>query len=81
MPAFVRGVRLRREPDGSALLLVPEGIVRLNAAAAAILELIDGRRDVPEIVASLRGYDARPDRLEADVRELIERLRHRRLLQ
>jgi pyrroloquinoline quinone biosynthesis protein D len=81
-PAFARGVRLRREPDGSAVLLVPEGIVRLNAGAAAILELVDGRRSVAEIAAALEGgrYDAAPERIAADVRELIGRLRLRHFL-
>ncbi len=81
-PAFANGVRLRAERDGSALLLVPEGIVRLNATAAATLALVEGRRSVAEIVAALAGarYDADAARIEADVRALFARLRERHLL-
>jgi pyrroloquinoline quinone biosynthesis protein D len=82
VPAFARGVRLRREDGGETLLLVPEGIVRLNGAAAAALALVDGNRSVAEIVAALGGgFDADAERIERDVRELFERLRRRRLLQ
>lgn len=83
MPAFARGVRLRKESDGSALLLVPEGIVRLNGAAAATLLLVDGSRNVAQIVAALAAarYDADPARIDADVRDLLARMRDRHLLQ
>jgi pyrroloquinoline quinone biosynthesis protein D len=81
-PEFARGVRLRRERDGTALLLVPEGIVRLNATAAATLELVDGHRTIDEIVAIMeaRHVDVPRGRVAADVRELFGRLRARRLL-
>lgn len=70
---LARGVRLRREADGSALLLIPEGIVTLNDTAAAVLELADGSRTVAEIAADLsRRFDADPASLESDVRELLD---------
>jgi coenzyme PQQ biosynthesis protein PqqD len=82
VPSFARGVRLRREPDGTSMLLVPEGVVRLNVAAAAALALVDGRRTVGEIVAALEGqrFDATTARIDEDVRALFERLRARRFL-
>jgi pyrroloquinoline quinone biosynthesis protein D len=82
VPSFERGVRLRTEPDGSALLLVPEGVVRLNASAAAALRLIDGSRSVDDIVAELRAgsYDAPDQRIDEDVRDLFKRLRERGLV-
>jgi pyrroloquinoline quinone biosynthesis protein D len=82
VPTFANGVRLRTERDGSALLLVPEGIVRLNGAAAATLALVDGRRSVAEIIAALAGarYDVDAERIDADVRALFARLRDRHLL-
>jgi pyrroloquinoline quinone biosynthesis protein D len=81
-PAFERGVRMRREPDGTAMLLIPEGIVRLNESAAAALELVDGRRTITEIAAALgRGsFDVPAERIEDDVQALFDRLRKRHLV-
>ncbi len=73
--AFARGVRLRREPDGSAMLLVPEGIVELNDTAAAALELAEGGRSLDDIVAALADrFDAPDDELRADVGALLDEL-------
>ncbi|MDM0108344.1 pyrroloquinoline quinone biosynthesis peptide chaperone PqqD [Variovorax sp. J22R24] len=46
--------RMQFEPThDSWILLYPEGMVRLNAPAAEILQRCDGRRTVDEIVAEL----------------------------
>jgi coenzyme PQQ biosynthesis protein PqqD len=80
-PAFGKGVRMRHEPDGSAMLLVPEGALALNAAAAATLSLVDGTRTVDDIVAALVAqFDVTPEQARADVEALFERLCERRLL-
>ena len=81
VPAFARGVRLKRQAGG-AILLVPEGIVTLNPTAAAALALVDGTRTVGEIAATLgNGGFAAPDGESArDVRDLFARLRARHLL-
>jgi pyrroloquinoline quinone biosynthesis protein D len=81
-PTLERGVRLRVESDGSAMLLVPEGVVRLNGSAAAALALVDGQRTVDDIAAALtRGsFDAPAEKIAEDVRSLFERLRDRRLV-
>lgn len=70
-----RGVRMRTEPDGSTLLLVPEGILRLNESAAAILALVDGTRTIDEIVDALgERFEIPREDLVRDVGELIDRL-------
>jgi pyrroloquinoline quinone biosynthesis protein D len=52
------------------VLLVPEGIVRLNPTAAGVLELCDGSRSLDEIISILTTrYDA-PD-LHDDVRGFV----------
>jgi coenzyme PQQ biosynthesis protein PqqD len=80
-PAFGKCVRMRHEPDGSAMLLVPEGALVLNAAAAATLSLVDGTRTVDDIVAALVAqFDVTPEQARADVEALFERLCERRLL-
>jgi len=53
-------MRLQWEPTQEAhVLLYPEGMVKLNVSAGAILSRCDGTRTVAEIVNELeRSYDA-----------------------
>lgn len=65
-PRLVTGARLRYdEVREEHQLLVPEGVVRLNATAAEVLELCDGERSLDEIVGALSarydGSDLRDD--------------------
>jgi pyrroloquinoline quinone biosynthesis protein D len=59
-PAIGGGFRLQWEPAQAAhVLLYPEGMVRLNQSAAAILTRCDGERTVADIVTELeRAYSA-----------------------
>ncbi len=59
-PAIGGGFRLQWEPAQAAhVLLYPEGMVRLNQSAAAILTRCDGARTVADIIADLeRTYSA-----------------------
>jgi pyrroloquinoline quinone biosynthesis protein D len=53
-PAVARGMRLQWEPAQEAhVLLYPEGMVKLNGSAGAIMSRCDGVRTVAEIVADL----------------------------
>lgn len=80
-PAFGKGVRLRHEPDGTAMLLVPEGALVLNPSAAAALDLIDGRRTVADIVTCLvESFEIEEDHARADVGSLFDRLVERQTL-
>jgi pyrroloquinoline quinone biosynthesis protein D len=58
-PAIAHGMRLQWEPAQEAhVLLYPEGMIRLNSSAGAIMSRCDGVRTVAEIVADLeRTYD------------------------
>ncbi|MBV8172429.1 MAG: pyrroloquinoline quinone biosynthesis peptide chaperone PqqD [Candidatus Eremiobacteraeota bacterium] len=77
IPSFVDGVRLRRLPDRT-VLLVPEGVVNLNASAAATLGLVDGARSCSAIAQELSSrYDVPAVQLRADVDELVDRLSDR----
>lgn len=77
-PRFAPGVRFRRENERVAFLLVPEGVVELSETAAAIAELIDGRRTTREIASELsQRYEAPAEALRADVAEFCESLRAR----
>jgi pyrroloquinoline quinone biosynthesis protein D len=66
---LVTGARLRYdEVREEHLLLIPEGVVRLNPTAAEVLELCDGERSLDDIVGALsaryEGADVRDDVLE-----------------
>ena len=53
-PVVGRGLRLQWEPAQEAhVLLYPEGMVKLNASAAAIMTRCDGTRTVAQIVADI----------------------------
>jgi len=70
-PAVARGLRLQWEPAQEAhVLLYPEGMVKLNGSAGAIMSRCDGVRTVAEIVADLeRAYGV--SGLAADVRAFV----------
>jgi hypothetical protein len=60
------------------MLLVPEGALVLNAAAAAALALVDGSRTLAAIVeAVVERFDVAPERAHADLGDLFERLAQR----
>src|SRR5256885_7220189 len=53
-PAIAHGMRLQWEPAQEAhVLLYPEGMVRLNSSAGAILSRCDGVRTLTDIVTDL----------------------------
>ena len=61
------------------MLLIPEGVVRLNPSAAQVLELCDGRRSLDDIAGALSArYDGADVR--DDVRELLDALAQRGLV-
>ena len=80
-PCFGKGVKLRRDADGSVMLLVPEGALVLNRSAAAALELVDGERTLQEIVAAVVDrFDVAPQSAQDDLSDLFDRLSHRGFL-
>jgi len=61
------------------VLLVPEGVVRLNPTAAEVLELCDGERSLEEIVRALSArYDGAD--LGDDVHGLLDAMAQRGLV-
>ena len=70
-PAIASGKRLQWEAAQEAhVLLYPEGMVKLNGTAGAIMSRCDGVRTVADIVADLeRAYSA--NGLAADVTAFV----------
>ena len=76
-PSLARRARLKWDPSRDAhVLLYPEGVLVLNDQAADVIALVDGARTVDGIVDALaiEHPDAPRGDLDADVRELLERL-------
>ena len=68
-PRLVTGARLQYDDVRSEhVLLIPEGVVRLNPTAAEVLGLCDGERSLDDIVGALStrygGAEVREDVLE-----------------
>ena len=79
-PRLATGARLRYdEVRQEHVLLIPEGAVRLNPTAVAVLELCDGERTIEEIAGALSERYGGAD-VSGDVRELVDALAHRGLV-
>ena len=80
-PAIAHGMRLQWEAAQDAhVLLYPEGMVKLNGSAGAIMSRCDGTRTVADIVIDLeRAYSATG--LAADVRAFLTLALERRWLE
>ena len=81
-PRLVTGARLQYDDVRSEhVLLIPEGVVRLNPTAAEVLGLCDGERSLDDIVGALsgalRGRRCRRRRARAGRRHGAERTRGR----
>ena len=79
-PRLATGARLQYDDVREEhLLLVPEGVVRLNATAAEVLELCDGERSLDDIVGALSTrYDGAD--LSDDVRGLVQAMAEKGLV-
>jgi pyrroloquinoline quinone biosynthesis protein D len=79
-PRLATGARLRYdEVREEHVLLVPEGVVKLNPTAAEVLELCDGERSLDDIVGALSArYDGAD--LRDDVHELVDAMAARGLV-
>jgi len=79
-PRLVTGARLSYDDVREEhLLLVPEGAVRLNPTAVAVLELCDGERSVDDILTVLSERYGGAD-VGDDVRGLVDAMGKRGLL-
>jgi pyrroloquinoline quinone biosynthesis protein D len=80
-PAIAHGMRLQWEAAQQAhVLLYPEGMVKLNGSAGAIMSRCDGVRTLADIVADLeRAYGA--SGLTQDVRAFVSLALERRWLE
>ena len=79
-PRLVTGARLHYDDVRSEhVLLIPEGVVRLNPTAAEVLGLCDGERSLDDIVGALATRYGGAD-VSDDVRELVDAMTQRGLV-
>lgn len=72
VPRLRPGFRFQWEPAQNAhVLLYPEGMVRLNDSAGAVLKEVDGQRNVADIVATLEQQFPEAGSLAADISEFL----------
>jgi pyrroloquinoline quinone biosynthesis protein D len=80
-PAIAHGKRLQWEPAQEAhVLLYPEGMVKLNGSAGAIMSRCDGQRTLAEIVTDLE-HTFGTSGLSADVQAFVAYALQKRWLQ
>lgn len=75
-PRLMPGCRISEAAVEPATLVVPEGALRLNPSALAVIRLCNGVRTFAGIVAALQEDfpNAAPERLERDAAALLEKL-------
>lgn len=79
-PRLMTGARLRYDDVREEhFLLIPEGVVRLNASAAEVLALCDGERSLDDVVGALSARYEGAD-VRADVLELVDAMVQRGLV-
>jgi len=72
VPTLRPGYRMQWEPvQDCHVLLYPEGMVKLNGSAAEVLQRVDGRRSVNEIIAELQACFPSASGLDEDVMAFI----------
>jgi coenzyme PQQ biosynthesis protein PqqD len=83
VPRLPRGVRLHFDVvRKSHVLLAPERAYNLDGTAAAVLDLVDGRRSIAMIVDELAAkFDADRAVIHADVVEMLADLLGKRVLE
>lgn len=71
--AFRRGYRLQWESaQNSHVILYPEGMAKLNETAAVILEQVDGKRSVTDIITLLNARFPDAGGVDEDVKAFLE---------
>lgn len=79
-PQLNAHARLQWDPiREKQVILMPEGVLALNATAAAIVALCDGQRCVSDIVAALR--EQYHHLVDQDVLTFLNRLANKRILE
>ena len=78
IPQLRRGFRFQWEPAQDChVLLYPEGMIKLNGSAGAILAEVDGARSVGAIIADLQAKFPEAEGIGEDILAFLEVARER----
>jgi pyrroloquinoline quinone biosynthesis protein D len=82
VPRLAVGCRVRTVSPDEAMLLVPEGALKLKGAASEIISLIDGQRSIGAITAELQQKHPTtdPSQIATEVRQFLNKLHTRSVL-
>ena len=82
VPRLAVGCRVRTVSADEAMLLVPEGALKLKGAASEIIDLIDGQRSVEAITIELQQKHATTEgaQIAAEVKRFLDKLHARSVL-
>lgn len=82
IPSLGRGVRLRHDNrEDQWVMLAPEKTFELDEIAAAVMQLVDGNKNVADIAGELSAaYGAEYDQVFGDVCELFAEFADKRVL-
>ncbi|WP_158941335.1 pyrroloquinoline quinone biosynthesis peptide chaperone PqqD [Granulicella sp. S190] len=82
IPRLAVGCRVRVVSPDEAVLLVPEGALRLKGAASEIVGLIDGERSVSAISALLQQKHSTTEasQIAAELKQFLDKLHARSVL-
>jgi pyrroloquinoline quinone biosynthesis protein D len=82
IPRLARGCRLREDPAQGWVLLIPEGVLRLNGPGPHIIRRCDGSRTFADIVRELGEEFAAPgdERVATETEAFLDRLVERRIV-
>jgi pyrroloquinoline quinone biosynthesis protein D len=80
-PNLAVGCRWKEDSE-EPILLFPEGAMKVHGTGLAILELCDGQRTFPEMVAELQRqyFGADPKRILDDATTFLEQLHEKRIV-
>jgi len=79
VPMFRRGYRLQwEEVQQCHVILYPEGMAKLNDSATAILQLVDGKRTLAEIIQTLDERFPEADGVNDDVKAFFAQAREQK---
>ncbi|RVK35369.1 pyrroloquinoline quinone biosynthesis peptide chaperone PqqD [Sinorhizobium meliloti] len=80
---LARGVRLHEDPvRGQTVLLAPERAMAVDDIAVAIVQALDGERNLDRIAADFaEKFDAPVEEIAEDVRTFVQELSARRMLE
>lgn len=81
-PRLIRNCRVSKTLEQGAMILMPEGVIRLTGTGVDIIDLCDGQRTLQELIAALKEKftGVTSDQIEKEVLEFLGQLKQKRVV-